>query len=111
VGSDVATAAGRAGAVVGAGGAGGRTKAVTIDGIQYRRVWVEDDALIISRDPDRETLETAWTALYGEPWDRAKAIKQNDRGDHTLYHMPNGAVAYYGYDGGAIYEPAKGKVP
>lgn len=75
-----------------------------------RTLWKEDDAT--TRDPDHEGLPTAWERLFGEPYDRKKAVEIEDEdSDEELIRFPSGAVALSSYPGNNAIYAAPAHIP
>jgi hypothetical protein len=51
------------------------------------------------RTEGHEDVYAAWQRLFGEPFDRAKAVRVDDDGDSFTYYMPNGHALIIACDG------------
>lgn len=67
-----------------------------------RSVWQEDDA----RPPDAETLQEAWSRIFGEPYPAHETVlARHDGGDADYFLFPGGKVVCESYPGNdAIYQ-------
>lgn len=65
-------------------------------------LWTEDTSLF--QPADRPTIYTQWKRFFGVVFDKRKASKLSDRGDHQVYWMPTGYLAVCAYDGWLIYD-------
>jgi hypothetical protein len=69
-----------------------------------KAIWEEDDAT--PGTEGHETLSMAWQRLFGEQFDRAKALQTEDGGDADWLLMPNGKIVCSSFPGQTgIYEP------
>lgn len=74
-----------------------------VTGLRGRTLWSMDDAA-----RDAECLPEAWRRLFGEEYDRTRAIAEHDLGDATAYVMPGGYVACESFPANtSIHAPEK----